>query len=38
MSASLWLSMFGAPQGEVDAFRDQWMVVLEKLFPEPMPS
>jgi uncharacterized protein YndB with AHSA1/START domain len=34
-AAGLWLSTFGVPQAEADAFRDRWMRVLESLFPEP---
>lgn len=30
----LWLSAYGWPQSEVDAFRDRWMKTLQQLFPE----
>jgi uncharacterized protein YndB with AHSA1/START domain len=36
--AGLWLSAFGVPQAQVDAFRDRWNEVLGRLFPEAAPG
>ena len=30
--ASLWLSTYGVPQAEVEAFRSRWQEVLDRLF------
>jgi uncharacterized protein YndB with AHSA1/START domain len=30
----LWLSAYGLPQSELDAFRDRWVSALQQLFPE----
>jgi len=32
--AVVWLSAYGPPQAEVDAFQDRWQSILRNLFPE----
>jgi len=34
----LWLSAYGLPQAEVDAFNTRWAEVLEKILPETPPA
>jgi uncharacterized protein YndB with AHSA1/START domain len=36
--AGVWLSSFGVPRAEVEAFRERWSLLLEKLFPELAPG